>query len=290
MTRLKLILAILMLLTTNVTAAPAESLAYAEQIARESQLVRTSLSNIMAVELEDGSISVAGFLEQGNKDLIRSIMIDGVDIAIKVAEKYPSIPNCMFLILTLDGDIIAGIGAYNYARSSASSTGGQGTYITHQAPTTKTTSSASPQGGRENPIPRETWVDLSDGWSIKVCCSIPDATRAVLNENMFNSPPKTGHQFFLTKVTACYKGTGSSKFDGSFRLRAVGDSSVAYSTFENSCGVIPEQLPNPEVFSGGCIEGYVGWQIKSSDARSLVMYDSPLLGSSSERVYFKILP
>ena len=41
---------------------------------------------------------------------------------------------------------------------------------------------------------------------------------------------------------------------------------VAYSTFENGCDVIPDPLSSyTEVFSGGCVEGYVGREIKSSD-------------------------
>jgi hypothetical protein len=69
----------------------------------------------------------------------------------------------------------------------------------------------------------------------------------------------------------------------------VGPSSVGYSTFENSPGVIPDPLPDSEVFSGGEIEGNVGWEIKSSDAYSLVMYDNPIsFGDSNERIYMAL--
>lgn len=167
----------------------------------------------------------------------------------------------------------------------------QGTSTSAPAIPTVASAVTSPLGTRENPMPRKTWVDLGDGWSINLCCVVPDATRAVLNENMFNDPPKAGHQFFLAKLTACYNGAGSDRFDGDYRLRAVGASNVAYSTFENYCGVIPEKLPDPEVFTGGCIEGYVGWEIRSSDADSLVMYDAPFtFGGNNEHVYIKLLP
>ena len=67
---------------------------------------------------------------------------------------------------------------------------------------------------------------------------------------------------------------------------------VAYSTFVNGCGVIPDPLPSyTEVFSGGCVEGYVGWEIKSSDVKSLVMFDNPLsYRRSTERMYFSLVP
>ncbi len=158
-------------------------------------------------------------------------------------------------------------------------------------------SAESPLGSRENPVPLgEYSVTLSDGWKITVLDLIPDATQLVLNENMFNDPPKSGYQFFLAKIRACYTGSGSTMFETlgggygtTYRLRAVGDSNVVYD-YNNGCGVIPDPLPGSEVFTGGCIEGYIGWEIKSSDANSLVMFDKPLSsGSTGERVYLSLM-
>ncbi|HOT07559.1 MAG TPA: hypothetical protein PLI05_05030 [Methanotrichaceae archaeon] len=129
-----------------------------------------------------------------------------------------------------------------------------------------------------------TPVDLGDGWLVTVLSIMPDATQTILKENMFNDPPKAGNQFFMARVRVSYNGGGSKSFGGSFRLRAMGPSAIGYSTFENSAGVTPDPLPDSEVFSGGSIEGNIAWQIKSSDASSLVMYDSPLF-SSSDRTY-----
>lgn len=132
------------------------------------------------------------------------------------------------------------------------------------------------QGTRTNPYPVGTEVQLGDGWKMKVLSSTPDATAAVLAENQFNDPPKTGEQFYMTRVTATYVGSGSDSFDGSYRLRSVGASAVSYSTFENSCGVIPDDISNAEVFTGGTITGNVCWAVRSSDAPSLVLYDDPI--------------
>ncbi len=157
----------------------------------------------------------------------------------------------------------------------------------------------STSGSRENPVPmREYSVTLSDGWKITVLDVIPDATQLVFSENKFNEPPKSGYQFFLAKIRACYTGSGSDKFEApfigglgtSYRLCAVGDSNVVYDN-DNRCGVIPEPLPDSEVYSGGCIEGYIGWEIRTSDAYSLVMFDNPQsFGSTTgERVYLSLI-
>jgi hypothetical protein len=146
-----------------------------------------------------------------------------------------------------------------------------------------------PVGTREKPVPIGTTVDLGDSWQVTVMNVIPDATNAVIRENQFNDPPKAGNQFFLARIQAKYTGSGSDTFGGSYRLRAVGPSSVGYSTFENSAGVIPDPLPDSELFSGGVVEGNIGWEIKSSDASSLVMYDNPIsFGDSNDRMYMAL--
>ncbi|MGD0953287.1 MAG: tetratricopeptide repeat protein [Methanotrichaceae archaeon] len=144
-------------------------------------------------------------------------------------------------------------------------------------------------GTRDDPIPIGTTVSLGDGWQITVMSVIPDATNIVLKENMFNKPPKPGDQFFIARVQVKYTGTNSAQFGGDYRLRAVGPSNVGYSTFQNSPGVIPDPLLNSDVFTDGAIEGNVGWEIKSTDANALVMYDNPLsFGGNNEREYMAL--
>ena len=144
-------------------------------------------------------------------------------------------------------------------------------------------------GTREDPIPVGTTVTLGDGWQITVQSVIPDATDIVLKENQFNKLPKSGDQFFIARVQAKYTGPNSATFSGSYRLRAVGPSSIGYSTFANNPGVIPDPIPESEVFTGGVIEGNVGWEIKSSDANALVMYDNPLsFGGNNDRMYMAL--
>lgn len=151
---------------------------------------------------------------------------------------------------------------------------------------TQTPAISQAVGTRENPIPMGTSMTISDGWTVTVLSVTPDATRAILQENQFNDQPGPGNQFFMARVRASYSGSGSDTFGGSYRLRAVGPSSVGYSTFENSAGVIPDPLPGSELFTGGSIEGNIAWQIKSSDANSLVMYDAST--SDAGRLYMAL--
>ncbi len=115
---------------------------------------------------------------------------------------------------------------------------------------------------------------MAEGWIISVVSYTPDATTAVLAENMFNDPPAAGNVFSITRVTALHAGASPARFGGSYRLRAVGSSNVAYSTFDNSCGVIPDDLSDPDVFPGGSITGNVCWEVPTGDAATLVMFDA----------------
>lgn len=129
---------------------------------------------------------------------------------------------------------------------------------------------------------------MGDGWNVTVLEVIPDATQMVLEENRFNDPPSPGNQFYLAKIRVCYSGEYSEfgSLSGGSNFWAVGISNVAYN-YKNRCGVIPDSLPYTEIFCGGCVEGHVGWEIKSDDVDSLVMYHHDY--SSLPRVYFSLV-
>ena len=157
------------------------------------------------------------------------------------------------------------------------------TRIPAPAPTAMTLTAG--MGSRRNPVPFGLAVKVNN-WEITVVETIADATQDILRKNNFNDPPDEGNQFFMVTVKAKYVGPGSTRFNGSFRLRALGPSGVVYTTFENRCGVIPNGLPDPELFRGGQIEGAECWQIVSEDAESLVMILDPDFFSDGERVWF----
>ena len=140
-------------------------------------------------------------------------------------------------------------------------------------------------GTRARPYPLGAVAALDDDWRLWVESAVPDATAIVLAYNRFNAPPVAGNQFFIARVTATYVGTFFKLFDGPFRLRVVG-ATGSYTAFENTCGVIPDQLSEADVFTGGTITGNVCWQIRSSDAASLLLYDtSPV---SDKQTFFAL--
>ena len=148
-------------------------------------------------------------------------------------------------------------------------------------------------GSRGNPVPLGSTVqvkneDPTDHWEVTVVSTMPDATESVLKENSFNDPPEPGNQFYIVTVRAKYLGPDSTHFSGSLRLRAVGNGGVVYTTFSDRCGVIPNELPNPELFADGQIEGSECWQIASGDADSLMMLLEPASVSDSPRVWFSL--
>ena len=157
-----------------------------------------------------------------------------------------------------------------------------------------------PIGGMDNPVPfGETMeiknedpgedVETDDHWEITVVDVIPSAFDQILQENLFNEPPKENSQFFMVKVKVKYLGPGSNSFDGEDRLRSVGDRRVVYSWPENICGIIPDELPGNEMFTEGEIEGHVCWEVEVSDLNSLVMFVEPYSNwEDHPRVWFSL--
>jgi hypothetical protein len=143
-------------------------------------------------------------------------------------------------------------------------------------------------GIRADPFPLGSTVELKDDWTVTILSVTPDATDAVLAENQFNEPPASGHQFFIARISATYTGQDSDQLGGRYRFQAVGQSAVAYSVYDDSCGTIPDELPDPDVFTGGTIEGNICWSIRTDDAASLVMYDDA--ASDDERIFFSLIP
>jgi hypothetical protein len=130
-----------------------------------------------------------------------------------------------------------------------------------------------PDGTRAQPIALQREVDRQ-GWRISVQSATPDATAQVLAANPFNAPPAPGRQFFIVRVRATRVDAQQDDYSASFNVRAVGASNVGYTSFDDSCGVIPDAFPDTtDVFEGGTVEGNVCFSILSTDAASLVAYE-----------------
>lgn len=138
-------------------------------------------------------------------------------------------------------------------------------------------------GSREDPIPLGTEADTGGEWFVSVVDVIPDATDLVLTENQFNDPPASGNQFFIVRISATYEGERSSTFPATNALSLVGESSVAYTPFADSCGVVPDALSSTEVFTSGTVEGNVCWQVRSDEVDSLVMYSEDFITFDRDR-------
>jgi hypothetical protein len=158
----------------------------------------------------------------------------------------------------------------------------------HEAPT----ASASPTAAWLESEPRTVWA-IRTAWERLDANRDPvhpEATAAVLAANQFNTPPPAGSQDVMVAVSATYNGSDSSHLDSRYALRAVGAANVAYTTFYNSCGVLPEpnlEFTDPEVFTGGTVSGNAAcWVVPSSDVSSLVMYTAPV--GTSQQVFFAL--
>ena len=146
-----------------------------------------------------------------------------------------------------------------------------------------------PGSTRSNPIPLGN-VARSGQWKVRVLGTTPDATAIVLAENQFNDPPTAGRQFYIARVQATYVGGDSASFDAGYRLRAVGGAALEYTSFDDSCGVIPDEFTDNDAFTGGTLEGNVCWSVRSSDANSLVMYDIGEFLADADSIYFSLAP
>lgn len=150
-------------------------------------------------------------------------------------------------------------------------------------------------GTQQSPVPFGTTFtflnSVTDHWEFTVLEATPDATTEILNHNRFNDPPASGNQFYMVKVRAKYLGTGSQTFRDT-RLKTLGDSGVVYAGFDTWCGLIPNSLPEPELFTNGQVEGNECWEVASADADSLVLFVEPRssFSFSGTRFWFSLTP
>lgn len=150
--------------------------------------------------------------------------------------------------------------------------------------TTNETEKDSKTGTRENPIAFGEQVSFTDNWKVKILSVTTNANDLVAEENQFNDPPMDGYQFFMVKLEAIFTGEDSDNFLSS-DPSLVGNLSVAYTTYTNGCGVIPDKFDDfADVFTNGRLEGNMCWQVKTEELDSLVLYDANL----SEPIYMSL--
>ena len=160
---------------------------------------------------------------------------------------------------------------------------------TTSAPDSSTSSAVEDERGtRDAPISAGETVRVGD-WDVTVLSAISDATEAVLADNEFNDPPADDRQFFVVEISATYEGAESEEVFTGLTMSTVGDSAVAYTSFEDTCGVVPGELDTfSEVFPGGTQVGNLCWQVLTDDADSLVLIVDNAFSFDEDRAYLAL--
>lgn len=161
--------------------------------------------------------------------------------------------------------------------------------VTQTTGTSGTPGEGATGDGEESAIPLGQVGKVGD-YEVTVVSTTPYANDVVMAENMFNEVPAPDEQFYIVRVQVTYVGnsTGTPFID--LQANAVGELRTSYSTFQNSCGVIPDDaMMVSELFPGGSAEMNFCWKIKSADADSLVMYVMPGF-MDEDRVWFRLAP
>lgn len=170
------------------------------------------------------------------------------------------------------------------------------TTTTSTVPTTTTIVNQPPpslSGGGDTSLldaaPVGRTVEVGD-WRIRVTSVTPDAT-ALLLEDEFNDPPGPGKQFFMAAIEATYTGDEIGDFFFDITLSAVGDTAVAYQSFDDHCGFVPNEVNQAgRAFPGGTLFGNVCWNIESTDQESMVLIAEEFFGFDENRAFLSMDP
>src|SRR5207249_4030323 len=131
---------------------------------------------------------------------------------------------------------------------------------------------AAPKGSRGKPYRLHTFVRIPDGrgWNLRVNNSIPNATRAVVKWNKFNSPPRAGDQFVMINISLGFAGDRADTPFPPTRLSAVGRSNITYTSITDSCGSVPGALNfRWRVRAGDSVSGNICFSVSKTDVRGL---------------------
>ena len=137
---------------------------------------------------------------------------------------------------------------------------------------------------RSNPIPSGQAFTVPEGWELTIVDFTPDATQQVLDENQFNDPPGPGKRFSIVRIRTKNISAGNpADHDVGFALRMVGSENVGYSTFEASCGVIPDSFTfkPDDLFEGGSLEGNICFETANGES-DFAIYTNYFLGDDED--------
>ena len=132
-----------------------------------------------------------------------------------------------------------------------------------------------------NPVEAGGILQGSDGTEISVLKIIADARQQIAEENRFNDPPEEGNRFYMIRVDIVYPSGDESISVREADFKLIGDNRLVYAPFDQTCGVIPDELDG-EIFGGGRIEGNICFEIPE-DEGGLILIHEPGFGSESRR-------
>ncbi|MFF2087320.1 hypothetical protein ACFVVM_26400 [Nocardia sp. NPDC058176] len=145
-------------------------------------------------------------------------------------------------------------------------------------------------GTRNSPVPLGQAQAVGADWEVTVVGVDTNATSKVLAENQFNDPPAEGRQFVIVRAAAKYVGgdTGTPWPDLEFRY--YGSSGNTYSTYNDSCGVIPDPLRDVgELYPGATGTGNQCFAVPADQiAGGAVIVDAGSSYDGSTRQFFAI--
>ena len=140
-------------------------------------------------------------------------------------------------------------------------------------------------GSRRNPIPLGQQARVGD-WTVRVAGVTPDATQAVLDENMFNDQPGPGTQYVLVRLEATYDGDESSTFWISMLSSFVGDEG---DTFGVAAAVAPDSMIDQgEVVKGGMVSGNLVFLVDSTQVSGGTLMLEEAFDWEQGRVFFAV--
>lgn len=135
-------------------------------------------------------------------------------------------------------------------------------------------------GTRADPVPLGETALVTGNWALAVVSVSPDATGAVLGFSASNRPPAPGAQFFLARISVTNVGQGARRFGAQARLFALGRNSVVHPSRDASCGSVPQRIADDAVPAGATISGNLCWQVLSTEAGTLLLFDRTGLTAS----------
>lgn len=148
-------------------------------------------------------------------------------------------------------------------------------------PDAETTTTVPGKGSATDPYAigepiRLVYDDITAGeervWEVEVTGPPVDRTSEVLEGNQFNEPPPEGRRYVIAPIKVTYVSgpAPASLFDLNFKV--VGPSAVVFTTFDPSCGAVPDALDTlAELFPGGVVEGNLCWVTPTDDIDDLTM-------------------